>query len=160
MLPAPAAVRSNIHSVRCSLLKADTSLSVASSYPHPAFLPFRFYSPLLFHLCLPTHQPPPHRHMPTQLFLPLATCCSSVMASCCAIFYSSRVFLLSSLSKLLPFWKVYVLNQYFMMPQSQRTLTFLTSSIPLSTEAVNTGLNILRCSLLRGNLKMGTLQGR
>lgn len=108
VLPAPAAVRSNIHSVRCSLLKADTSLSVASSYPHPAFLPLRFYSPLLFHLCLPTHQPPPHRHMPTQLFLPLATCCSSVMASCCAIFYSSRVFLLSSLSKLLPFWKVYV----------------------------------------------------
>lgn len=81
-----------------------------------------------------------------------------------------------------------------MRPQSQKALTFLTSSIPLSTEAVNTGLNILfsghlynlmkdiynmshyisietkymynncakplRCSLLRGNLKMGTLQGR
>lgn len=45
VLPAPAAVRSNIHSVRRSLLKADTSLSVASSYPHPAFPPFHFYSP-------------------------------------------------------------------------------------------------------------------
>lgn len=72
------------------------------------FPPFTFTLLLFCRLCLPTHQPPPHRHMPTQLFLPLATYCSSVMASCCAICYSSRVFLLSSLSKLLPFWKVYV----------------------------------------------------
>lgn len=105
---APATIPSNVRPVRGSLPKADASPSVASSGPHPAFLPLHFYSRLLFHLCRSTHQPPPHRHKPTQLFLPLATCCFSVVAPCCAKFYSTRVFLLPCLSKLLTLWNVYV----------------------------------------------------